>query len=102
MNPGLRRDGAKWAKAAALYARAEQRLGAVPHTDDDRLCDRALGRHNAALARLLRTAAPDLAAVARKLDLFLRHQVFELNFGEGSLAALRRDALRLAAETPRG
>jgi hypothetical protein len=67
--------------------------------DDDALYDRALGRHNAALARLLRTAAPDLGAVAAKLDLILRHGVFELNFGEASLAALRRDVRRFAALT---
>ena len=57
---------------------------------------RTLGRFNAALARLLRTAAPDLAAVAGKLDLILRHQVFELSFGEASLVALQRDLRRFA------
>lgn len=64
--------------------------------EDDRLYDRALGRHNAALARLLRTRAPDLAAVARKLDLIMRHTVFELTFGEASFEALRRDVRGLA------
>jgi hypothetical protein len=56
----------------------------------------ALGRHNAALARLLRTAAPDHGAVAEKLELILRHQVFELSFGEASLEAVRRDVRRFA------
>jgi hypothetical protein len=73
-------------------------LEPVAHTEDDELYDRALGRHNAALARLLRTAAPDLAAVAGKLDLILRHTVFELTFGESCLAALRRDVERFATE----
>ena len=58
---------------------------------DDDLYDRALGRHNAALARLLGTPAPDLAAVAKKLDLVLAHAVFELSFGERALEALQRD-----------
>jgi hypothetical protein len=63
----------------------------VAHTEDDERYGRALGRHNAALARLLRTPAPDLAAVARKLDLIMPHTVFELIFGEACLAALQRD-----------
>jgi hypothetical protein len=88
-------DGA-WSKALARYARAEAGLEGVAHSEDDEAYDRALGGHNAALARLLRAPAPDLAAVAAKLDLILRHQVFELNFGEASLAALRRDVRRFA------
>jgi hypothetical protein len=100
-DPDFRRDegagrAAAWAKAAALYARAEAELEAVAHTEDDDLYDRALGRHNAALARLLRAPAPDLAAVLRKLDLILRHQVFELSFGEAAFAALRADVQGLA------
>ncbi|HEX8193120.1 MAG TPA: hypothetical protein VF552_09485 [Allosphingosinicella sp.] len=66
-------------------------LERVAHTEDDDLYDRALGRHNAALSRLLRAAAPDLGAVAEKLELILRHSVFELSFGEAALEALRRD-----------
>jgi len=80
-----------WQRALALHARAEAELDGVAPLDDDRLYDRALGRHNAALARLLRAGAPDLAGAARKLDLILRHQVFELTFGEAALAALARD-----------
>jgi hypothetical protein len=68
----------------------------VAHTEDDDLYDRALGRHNAALARLLRAPAPDLAAVAGKLELILRHAVFELTFGEACLTALHRDVRRFA------
>ena len=85
-----------WQRALARYARAEAGLEAVAHVEEDDVYDRALGRHNAALARLLRTAAPDLAAAAAKLDLILRHQVFELSFGEAALAALRRDLRRFA------
>ena len=96
MDPGIRRDDERWTKALALYARAEAGVEAVAHTEDDDVYDRALGRHNAAMARLLRTAAPDLAAVARKLDLILRHSVFELSFAEPSLAALQRDVRRFA------
>ncbi|HEY0013746.1 MAG TPA: hypothetical protein VGB79_12945 [Allosphingosinicella sp.] len=91
MDPGLRRDDAKWRRAAAGYARAVLGLERVAHTEDDDLYDRALGRHNAALSRLLRAAAPDLGAVAEKLELIVRHSVFELSFGEAALGALRRD-----------
>jgi hypothetical protein len=58
----------------------------------------AFGRFNRALARLLRTPAPQVAALAVKLDLLVAHQVWELTFAETSLAALRRDAVRLAGE----
>jgi hypothetical protein len=75
-------------------------LEAVAHVEEDGPYDRALGQHNAALARLLRTAAPDLPAVAEKLDLILRHSVFELSFGEASLAALQRDIRRFAGLSP--
>jgi hypothetical protein len=96
MDSGFRRNDENWRSALVRYGRAVQGLEAVAHTDDDDLYDRVLGRHNAALARLLRVAAPDLGAVAEKFDLILRHSVFELNFGEASLAALRRDVRRFA------
>jgi len=90
-------DG-KWQKVSALYAGAVAGLEAVAHTEDDTLYDRALGRHNAALARLLRAPAPDLAAVSEKLALILKHAVFELTFGESCLAALQRDVRRFAGK----
>jgi hypothetical protein len=89
-------DG-RWEKALARYARAEGELEAVAHTEDDGVYDRALGRHNAALARLLRCGAPDLGAVARKLELIMRHSVFEMSFGVACLEALRGDVRRLGA-----
>jgi hypothetical protein len=88
---------ARWEKAVARYARAEAELEGVAHVEDDRAYDRALGRHNAALARLLRCRAPDLGAVAVKLDLIMRHSVFELGFGEACFEALRGDLRRLGA-----
>jgi hypothetical protein len=96
----VRGDEGRWAAAVGRYRRAEARLEAVAHVEDDELFDRALGRHNAALARLLRTAAPDLRAAAAKLDLILAHGVFELTFGPACLAALGRDLRRLAGVTP--
>ena len=92
------RNDEKWHKALGLFAQAEAELEALAHTEDDEFYGRALGRHGAALARLLRAPAPDLEAVARKLDLIVRHHVSELAFGEASMTALRRDVLRLAAQ----
>lgn len=48
------------------------------------------------LRRLLKSAAPDLAAVALKLDLVVEHEVGTLTGGEACMAALGRDARRLA------
>jgi hypothetical protein len=90
-----RNDG-KWERALACYARAVAGLEGVAHTEDDDVYDAALGRHNAALARLLGAAAPDLKAVAGKIELIVRHQVFELSFGEAALEALREDVRRMA------
>lgn len=98
MDPGLRRDDGKWRNAFGLLAQAEAELDALSHTEDDDLYGQALGRHSAALARLLRAPAPNLGAVAGKLDLIVRHHVSELAFGAASMAALRRDVLRLAAQ----
>jgi hypothetical protein len=95
--PDQVRDDGKWEKALARYAQAEAELEALAHTEDDDLYGRSLGRHSAALARLLRAPAPDLGAVAGKLDLIVRHHVSELTFGEASMAALRRDVVRIAA-----
>jgi hypothetical protein len=88
-----------WASALGRYRVAEAELGAVAHTEDDRLYDRALGRFNAALKRLLRVPAPDLAALAWKLDLILDQELWELTGADRCLAALRQDAHRFAAAT---
>jgi hypothetical protein len=91
------RPADKWHKALARYRAAEAALEAVTGTADDDLFGRHLGRFNAALKRLLRTPARDVADLAAKLDLVLAHQVFELTGGELCLAALQADAHRLAA-----
>lgn len=92
--------GERWGKALALFTQAEAELEALAHTEDDDLYSRALGRHGAALARLLRAPAPDLGAVAGKLDLIVRHRVIELNFGEAAVASLRKDIRRFARPAP--
>ncbi|MEA3050779.1 MAG: hypothetical protein QOG84_2615 [Sphingomonadales bacterium] len=49
------------------------------------------------MKRLLRVPAPDLGALAMKLDLILDQELWELTGADRCLAALRRDAHRFAA-----
>ncbi|HEX8584341.1 MAG TPA: hypothetical protein VF680_08020 [Allosphingosinicella sp.] len=78
------------------FTKAEAHLTALAHSNDEALYDRAVDSQIAALARLMAAPAPDLPAAAWKLDLFERHLVWELDFGEDALAVLRADLRRLA------
>jgi hypothetical protein len=48
------------------------------------------------MRRLFRVPAPDVAALAVKIEIVVAHEVATLNEGEACMAALRRDARRLA------
>lgn len=61
--------------------------------------DRLADRFSVAMRRLLRTPAPDVAALATKLELAIDEEVFTLSGGEACLAALKRDARRLAGRS---
>jgi hypothetical protein len=54
-----------------------------------------LGEHSAALLRLMKVRAPDLAALALKIELAIDQEVGSLTGGEACLAALKRDVRRL-------
>ena len=54
---------------------------------------------NRALARLLRTPAPDLAALAAKIALVADYEAVTLNGCETCLAALKADATRLSGQS---
>jgi hypothetical protein len=54
-----------------------------------------LGDHTAALLRLMKVRAPDLAALALKIELAIDEEVGTLTGGEVCLAALKRDVGRL-------
>jgi len=84
-----------WDRALTRYRQAEAALAAVDGADEA-LFDRLVGRLNRTLARLFRTPAPNLPALATKLDLLIAHQVWELRYAEASMTALKRDAHRLA------
>jgi hypothetical protein len=90
------------AEAALAECRAEQAalpaaLRAWPHSQalDDRF-GRLDDVRLAALRRLLRTPAPDLAALALKIDLTIDDQAWELTGAEALLDSLKADAGRLA------
>jgi hypothetical protein len=54
-----------------------------------------MGEHDAALLRLMRTRAPDLPALALKIELAIDQEVGTLAGGGLGLAALKRDVRRL-------
>jgi hypothetical protein len=73
--------GAPWEEQAAIEEAYGDRLDAM----------------YAALRRLMRLRAPDVTALAMKIVLAVDHEVATLTGGEACMAALKRDALRLAA-----
>jgi hypothetical protein len=92
-DPGLRRDDVasavlKWDRALARFGAGEDLEERFGDLDSRRL---------ALLRRLLRTPAPSLATLARKLDLALDERSGEFDGDAAAMKALKRDARRLAA-----
>jgi hypothetical protein len=85
-----------WDRALTRYQKAEAALAAAAHTADQALYDRLGARHDAALRRLLRTPAPNIAALAVKLDLALDERAVEFAGDSAAMKALKRDARRLS------
>jgi hypothetical protein len=96
LGPAPRRDPA-WEKAVARLARAEEAIGALADSADERAYDRAVGRQIAALSRVPKAPAPDLPAVGAKIGLIARRQAWELRFGAAAFGSLEYDVRRLAA-----
>jgi hypothetical protein len=92
-----RRALARFEAAEAAAAALEGREGAT-HAEQFAL-EEAYGERldvmYAALRRLMRAPAPDLAALGRKIVLAVDHEVATLWRGEACMAAVKRDALRL-------
>ena len=96
------RPGEEWARALDVYEAAEAEVedaaGWPADFEDeyaerlDALCD--------ALRQLLHTPAPDLGALALKIELATEHELGMLAGGAVCLAAIQRDAQRLAAAYP--
>jgi len=101
----------RWTRALAAFRRAEARLAAFQQAEaqlppaarafpaceplEERFNDLECARLDA-LRRLLRAPAPDLPALARKIELTIDDQAWELTGAEPCLAALKADARRLA------
>jgi hypothetical protein len=106
----VRSDGeetwAKWHAALAAYRAAEAAVAG----EEGRMAGAAFAEAEAAqegydqlgaaldeaLARLFAAPAPDLAALAAKLQLFAAHEAFTLDCGEAALEGMVCDARRLA------
>lgn len=104
----------RWARALAGLRRAEARLAdfrayeaslpaaarAFPAREplEERFGELESARL-AAVRRLLRAPAPDLAALAMKIALAVDDRAWELTGAEACLAAVRADALRLCGGT---
>ncbi|MEA3049947.1 MAG: hypothetical protein QOG84_1783 [Sphingomonadales bacterium] len=105
--------GRRWARTLAAYRRAQARVAAYkaqearlpaerrafPCDDLEAAFARVDSLRFAALRRLLRLPAPDLAALALKLDLILADQAWELTGCETCLEAIAADARRLSANS---
>jgi hypothetical protein len=57
--------------------------------------DARLGDHSEALRRLMKVRAPNLQALALKIEMAIDEEVGSLTGGEACLAALKRDVKRL-------
>jgi hypothetical protein len=104
----------RWDRALAAFRRAEAKLAAFKAAEGRlpaamrewprvQALERRFGDLDtirlAALRRLLRAPAPDIAALALKLDLAVADQAWELTGCESCLAALAADARRLSANS---
>jgi hypothetical protein len=102
MDSGFRRNdelaaaAAKWTRALAGFAAAEAALAAAAGEPDE-VYDPSGARHEVVLRRLLRTPAPDVAALAQKLELALDERSGEFFGDEAAMRTMKRDARWLAA-----
>jgi len=87
----------RWSRALARFRRAEAAFAAATSVPDEALYDRFGERCDRALTRLLHTPAPDVAALALKLDLTLYERFGEFLGDSADMRALKQDARRLAA-----
>jgi hypothetical protein len=83
-------------RAFAAFLVAEAAVNAAAGEPDEDRYDALMGRLNSTLRRLLRVPTPHLPALAAKLAAANRHLAWELTGAETCMAALARDARRLA------
>ena len=88
-----------WDRALARVRQAQAALDSAAGEPDQDRYDALLGAHSAALAALVALPAPDLRAIAAKLDVIVSNFAWELTGCEDCLEVLRGDAHRIAATT---
>ena len=98
----------KWHRALTHLRAAEAKVRAVARAtaggtaeEEEALqevYDARLGDHTAALLQLMKVRAPNLPALALKIELAIDQEVGSLTGGEACLAALKRDVRRLMHE----
>jgi hypothetical protein len=109
------RTRARWTRTLAAYRRAEARVASFKAAEAllpvarrgfpaSNALEEEFGRLDslrlAALRRLFRLPAPNVAALALKLRLAVANQAWELSGCERCLAAMAEDARRLSANAP--
>ena len=86
-----------WDRALARFRTAQAAVDAAGGEPDQERYDALVDSADEAMAALLRSPAPDLAAIAAKLEIVVAHLAWEITGSEDCLEILRRDAQRLAA-----
>jgi hypothetical protein len=104
MDSGLRRNDGEgrddeWGKALDRFHQAQAVLDSARSEPDEDAYDALLDSHSDALTALLALPAPDLPALAAKLDAIVPNLAWELTGSEDCLERLRQDSHRLAAAT---
>jgi hypothetical protein len=89
-------DETRWRRTLSRFRRAESALAALEGHPDERAFGRAHDRFNAALRRLLAVPAPDVAALAAKLEIAVAAELADLTYAPPALDDLARDARRLS------
>ena len=98
LGSGFRRNDG-WDRALARFHTALAAVDAAGGEPDQERYDALVDSADESMGALLRSPAPDLAAIAAKLDIIVPHLAWELTGSEDCLEILRRDARRLAAAT---
>ena len=91
----------KWDRALARFRRAEGAVLALEGGPDEEAFGRAHDRFNLTLRRLFATPAPDIAALAVKLEAAVAAELADLTYAPPALAALAADARRLSSPAGR-
>lgn len=85
-----------WTRALAAFRRAEAAVAALEGHPDEEAFGRAHDRFNILFRRLLAHPAPDIAALADKLEIAAAAELADLTYTPLDLEALAQDARRLA------